>query len=115
MSAMRFPISAIGLFAILAAAFVATIGTAAADDYPTRPILLVVPYPAGGGNDVLARMVAAKMSVTLGQQIVIENRGGAGSTIGTRDVARERARRLHASDRDQFARDQSAALSGHRL
>jgi tripartite-type tricarboxylate transporter receptor subunit TctC len=61
---------------------------AAADDYPVRPILLVVPYPAGGGNDVLARLVAAKMSATLGQPIVIENRGGAGSTIGTRDVAR---------------------------
>ena len=44
--------------------------------------------PPGGGNDVIARLIAAKMSVSLGQQIVIENRGGAGSTIGTRDVAR---------------------------
>jgi tripartite-type tricarboxylate transporter receptor subunit TctC len=50
--------------------------------------MLVVPYPAGGGNDVIARLVAAKMSASLGQQIVVENRGGAGSTIGTRDVAR---------------------------
>ena len=50
--------------------------------------MLVVPYPAGGGNDVIARLVAAKMSASLGQQIAIENRGGAGSTIGTRDVAR---------------------------
>jgi len=62
--------------------------SAAAADYPARPITLVVPYPAGGGNDVIARLVAAKMSGTLGQPIVIENRGGAGSTIGTRDVAR---------------------------
>jgi tripartite-type tricarboxylate transporter receptor subunit TctC len=61
---------------------------AAAADYPTRPITLIVPYPAGGGNDVIARLVAAKMSASLGQPIVIENRGGAGSTIGTRDVAR---------------------------
>jgi tripartite-type tricarboxylate transporter receptor subunit TctC len=61
---------------------------AAAADYPTRPIMLIVPYPAGGGNDVIARLVAAKMSARLGQQIVIENRGGAGSTIGTRDAAR---------------------------
>jgi tripartite-type tricarboxylate transporter receptor subunit TctC len=61
---------------------------AAAADYPTRPITLIVPYPAGGGNDVIARLVAAKMSEGLGQPIVIENRGGAGSTIGTRDVAR---------------------------
>ena len=61
---------------------------AAAADYPARPITLVVPYPAGGGNDVIARLVAAQMSQNLGQPIVIENRGGAGSTIGTRDVAR---------------------------
>jgi tripartite-type tricarboxylate transporter receptor subunit TctC len=62
----------------------------AAADYPTRPITLVVPYAAGGGNDVIARLVAAKMSPSLGQPIVIENRGGAGSTIGTRDVARSK-------------------------
>jgi tripartite-type tricarboxylate transporter receptor subunit TctC len=62
----------------------------ATSDYPTRPIALVVPYPAGGGNDVIARLVAAKMSTSLGQPIVIENRGGAGSTIGTRDVARSK-------------------------
>jgi tripartite-type tricarboxylate transporter receptor subunit TctC len=61
---------------------------AEAADYPARPITLIVPYPAGGGNDVIARLVAAKMSASLGQPIVIENRGGAGSTIGTRDVAR---------------------------
>jgi tripartite-type tricarboxylate transporter receptor subunit TctC len=61
---------------------------AAAADYPSRPIVLIVPYPAGGGNDVIARLVADKMSQSLGQQIVIENRGGAGSTIGTRAVAR---------------------------
>ncbi|HZC58279.1 MAG TPA: tripartite tricarboxylate transporter substrate binding protein [Xanthobacteraceae bacterium] len=88
MKVAGFSVSAIGLIAALIAGLAATGGPAAAEDYPTRPILLVVPYPAGGGNDVLARMVAAKMSVTLGQQIVIENRGGAGSTIGTRDVAR---------------------------
>jgi len=63
---------------------------AARADYPTRPIRLVVPYPAGGGNDVIARLVAAKMGPSLGQPIVIENRPGAGSTIGTRDVARSK-------------------------
>ncbi len=76
-----------GLFAVFAMC-AGAFGLAAADDYPTRPITLIVPYPAGGGNDVLARLVAARMSVTLGQPIVIENRGGAGSTIGTRDAAR---------------------------
>jgi tripartite-type tricarboxylate transporter receptor subunit TctC len=50
--------------------------------------VLIVPYPAGGGNDLIARLVANQMSASLGQQIVIENRGGAGSTLGTRDVAR---------------------------
>jgi tripartite-type tricarboxylate transporter receptor subunit TctC len=59
--------------------FAATAWPADAADYPTRPITLIVPYPPGGGNDVIARLVAAKMSVSLGQQIVIENRGGAGA------------------------------------
>jgi tripartite-type tricarboxylate transporter receptor subunit TctC len=62
--------------------------SAAPIDYPTRPITLVVPYEAGGGNDVIARLVAAKMSAALGKPIVVENRGGAGSTIGTRYVAK---------------------------
>ena len=60
---------------------------ASAQDYPTRPITLVVPYAAGGGNDIMARTAADKMSPTLGQQIVIENRGGAGGSIATRQVA----------------------------
>jgi tripartite-type tricarboxylate transporter receptor subunit TctC len=61
---------------------------AAAQDYPTRPITLIVPYPAGGGVDVMGRMVGQKLSAALGQQVVIENRGGAGGMIGTRDAAR---------------------------
>jgi tripartite-type tricarboxylate transporter receptor subunit TctC len=79
-------IAVLAVAAVIAAALAPI--TADAADYPTRPIMLIVPYPAGGGNDVVARLVAAKMSASLGQQIVIENRGGAGSTIGTRDVAR---------------------------
>jgi tripartite-type tricarboxylate transporter receptor subunit TctC len=61
---------------------------AAAQDYPARPITLVVPYSAGGGNDAMARIVADHMSKTLRQQIVIENRGGAGGSIATRQVAK---------------------------
>ncbi len=57
-------------------------------DYPNRPITLIVPYAPGGGNDVLARGIAEPMSKTLGQQIVIENRGGAGGSLGTRQVAK---------------------------
>jgi len=56
--------------------------------YPDRPITLIVPYAAGGGNDVLARAVAEPMSKVLGQPVVIENRGGAGGSVGTRQVAR---------------------------
>jgi tripartite-type tricarboxylate transporter receptor subunit TctC len=66
----------------------ATLSGADAQDYPNRPITLVVPYAAGGGNDVMARTVAEKMSRTLGQQIVVENRAGAGGTIATRQVAK---------------------------
>jgi tripartite-type tricarboxylate transporter receptor subunit TctC len=61
---------------------------AQAQDYPVRPITLVVPYAAGGGNDVMARIVGEKMSRTLGQQIVIENRPGAGGALATRQVAK---------------------------
>jgi tripartite-type tricarboxylate transporter receptor subunit TctC len=74
--------------AALAAIFTGALPVAA-QDYPTRPITLVVPFPAGGGNDTVARVVAEKMSRTLGQQVVVENRGGAGGTIATRAVARD--------------------------
>jgi tripartite-type tricarboxylate transporter receptor subunit TctC len=63
-------------------------GRIAAQGYPTRPVTLVIPFPPGGGNDALGRMVADKMSKSLGQQIVVDNRGGAGGTIATRAVAR---------------------------
>jgi tripartite-type tricarboxylate transporter receptor subunit TctC len=76
---------------ILAVAGLALIGAqqlAAADDYPSRPITLIVPFPPGGSTTVMARNVADKMAVTLGQQIVVENRSGAGGTIGTRAAAK---------------------------
>lgn len=56
--------------------------------WPTRPITLVVPFPAGGGNDAMARIVADKLSAVLGQQVIVDNRGGGGGNIGTRAVAR---------------------------
>jgi tripartite-type tricarboxylate transporter receptor subunit TctC len=64
------------------------IGGAAAADYPTRPITLVVPYPPGGGVDAMARVVAAKLTDALKEQVVVDNRAGAGGTIGTKLVAR---------------------------
>ncbi|WP_180970487.1 tripartite tricarboxylate transporter substrate binding protein [Burkholderia sp. WAC0059] len=60
----------------------------AAGSYPDRPVRLVVPYPPGGGNDVIARMLAPELAKTVGTQIVIDNRPGAGGTIGSNFVAR---------------------------
>jgi tripartite-type tricarboxylate transporter receptor subunit TctC len=74
--------------ALTAIAVLAAAGPAAAQDYPSRPITLIVPYSAGGGNDVFARAAADRMSKILGQQIVIENRGGAGGSIATRQIAK---------------------------
>jgi tripartite-type tricarboxylate transporter receptor subunit TctC len=55
----------------------------AAEPFPTRPIKLVVPYPAGGGTDIVGRVLGQKLHESLGQPLVIDNRGGAGGTIGT--------------------------------
>jgi tripartite-type tricarboxylate transporter receptor subunit TctC len=71
--------------ALMVAAALAT-GAARAEDYPTHPIRLVVPYAAGGGADSVARIVAKRVGETIGQPIVIENRGGAGSIIGAEIV-----------------------------
>jgi tripartite-type tricarboxylate transporter receptor subunit TctC len=85
------PVNALIRMFLGACLAVAPAAAAPAQDYPSRPITLVVPYPAGGGNDLIARVVAEKMSAALGQPMVIENRGGAGGTIATRQVARAAA------------------------
>lgn len=72
--------------AALAAA--ATFGAANAQDYPTRPITVIVPFAAGGPTDVIARIAADHMSKTLGQQLVIENAVGAGGTTGSTRASR---------------------------
>ena len=59
-----------------------------AEDYPVRPITLIVPYPSGGGADAMGRIVAQKLSPALGQQVTVENRPGAGAVIGTRAAAK---------------------------
>jgi tripartite-type tricarboxylate transporter receptor subunit TctC len=61
---------------------------APAQDYPTRPITMIVPFPAGGGVDVIGRIVGEKLSAALGQPVIIDNRGGAAGVIGTRVAAR---------------------------
>jgi tripartite-type tricarboxylate transporter receptor subunit TctC len=74
--------------AALVAALLSAAGSAAAQVYPTRPVTVVVPFAAGGGNDILARLLAQHMGQALGQQFVIENRAGAAGTIGARAVAK---------------------------
>src|SRR4051812_23399413 len=62
--------------------------SAAAQSYPDRPIRLVVAYPPGGGTDVTARIIVGRLSERLGRQVVIDNRPGAASTLGTGIVAK---------------------------
>ena len=71
------------LFSLLAA-----VSTASGESYPDRPIRLISPNPAGGANDTIVRIIAAKMSTLLGATIVVDNRGGAGGKIGAEAVAR---------------------------
>ena len=61
---------------------------AGAQAYPTKPIRMVVPYPAGGGGDLLARPLAQSLTETFGQQVIVENRGGAGGNLGMELVAK---------------------------
>ena len=68
---------------ILFAALALAAGLAHAQDYPNKPIRMIVPYPPGGGTDVVARIVNEKLSAELGQSIVIDNKGGAGGSVGT--------------------------------
>ena len=72
----------------IAAALASMLGAAAAQDYPTRPINVIVPAAAGGPTDAISRITAQAMSKILGQQVTIENAGGAGGTIGTGRVVR---------------------------
>ncbi|OWQ93643.1 hypothetical protein CDN99_04080 [Roseateles aquatilis] len=81
--------SGLGRFARrLVAAALATCSAAALAAYPEKPITLVVPYAAGGSTDVLARVIAELMTRDLGQQVIVDNAGGAGGTIGTSKVVR---------------------------
>jgi tripartite-type tricarboxylate transporter receptor subunit TctC len=78
----------IAIFVAVAAHTVGGATPAAAQAYPTRPVTIVVPFAAGGGNDIMARLIAQHLSRALGQQFVIENRAGAGGTVGARAVAK---------------------------
>ncbi|MBV5269966.1 MAG: tripartite tricarboxylate transporter substrate binding protein, partial [Afipia sp.] len=77
-----------GLKTILAAAAVAaSCSIAAAQDYPTKPITLIVPWPAGGSTDISMRAIADSASKILGQPIVVDNKAGGGGTVGPATMA----------------------------
>ena len=69
--------------AVLALAVLAAAGAIAAEIYPAKPVRLIVPFPPGGGTDIIARLVGQKFSAQVGQPLVIDNRGGANAIIGT--------------------------------
>ena len=64
---------------------------ASAQEWPAKPVRFIVPYPPGGGTDVIARIVQPRLSEALGQPVVIENRGGAGGALGTEQAAHSAA------------------------
>jgi len=76
------------LAAALAGAAAAAAPLAAAEPYPTRPVRMVVPFPAGGTTDIFARLMAERLSGALGQNVFVENRGGAGGNLGSDGVAK---------------------------
>ena len=81
----RFGVAAIGLIGLT---LIAPGTNAQAQTYPRKPIRWIVPFPPGGSTDILARVVGQKLSESWGQQVLIENRGGAGGTLGAAEVAR---------------------------
>ena len=94
---------------------------ATAEDYPSRPVRVIVPFGAGGPTDVFTRAIAEELRKSLGQPFVMDNRPGAGTIIGTRGRGKIRARRLHAADgfgdadHDRDARPKQALQAHARL
>jgi len=85
MNPLRFAAAALAFMVLVPALVPASAGAQA---YPNKPIRLMVPFPPGGSTDIVARIVAQKLGAQLGQSLVIENRGGAGGTLGTAVVAK---------------------------
>ena len=73
---------------LVALALLIAAGVVSAQPFPYKPLRIIVPFPAGGTTDIVARLVAQRMSESMGQSVVVENRGGAGGTIGAAEVAK---------------------------
>lgn len=77
---------------LLALSIVLAVSTAtavaAADSYPSKPVRLVIPFPPGGSNDIVGRLIATKLTERLGRQVIADNRGGAGGVLGTEQAAK---------------------------
>ena len=74
-------------FAAVAVALLVLAAPASAQDYPNRPVRLVVPFPPGGINDIVARVISQHLGERLGKQVIVDNRGGAGGVVGAEIVA----------------------------
>ncbi|HEY0201981.1 MAG TPA: tripartite tricarboxylate transporter substrate binding protein [Burkholderiaceae bacterium] len=73
---------------MLAASLFVVVFSAGAQSWPSKPLHMIVPFPAGGGSDVVGRVIAQKLTERLGQQVVVDNRGGAGGSMGTEMAVR---------------------------
>src|SRR5687767_7194048 len=73
--------------AVIVAALFQQSGAASAQSYPTKPVRFIVTFVPGGGTDIVARMVGQKLSEAWGQQVIVDNRGGAGGIVGTEIAA----------------------------
>ncbi|MFN5511152.1 MAG: Bug family tripartite tricarboxylate transporter substrate binding protein [Burkholderiales bacterium] len=88
---LRAALQTLALVAALVGSLLMFPGSATAQAWPSRPLKLIVPYPAGGNADQIGRLIADRLAGALGQQVVVENRAGAGATIGAQAVARSPA------------------------